>query len=238
MGKNLHYFLNFCWILLVKGISSPLPLPLSPVPSEGVNRPFFRQQPLSVASVVAGETAVIHCEAVGGPNLVLSWFRTPLESDTPITEVCTPTQYPSHWGQYPNTPVTEVSTLIPSHWGQYPNTPVIGVYPNTPVTEVDLSTPIPQSLKSVPKYTITEVNTPIPQSLKQYPNTQSLSKYPNTPVTEAVPQYLNTPVTGVSTSIPQVGVVVVVLVTRNTPVKELMTNVSVATAFFSSHILH
>jgi hemicentin len=54
---------------------------------EGVNIPFFRQQPLSEASVVAGETVVIHCEAVGGPNLVLSWFRTPLESDTPITEL-------------------------------------------------------------------------------------------------------------------------------------------------------
>ena len=64
-------------------------------------RPFFRQQPLAEDNVVAGETAVLHCEAVGGPNLVLSWFRTPLESDTPITEVTTP-----------NTPVTGVYEVL------------------------------------------------------------------------------------------------------------------------------
>ena len=96
------YFLHF-WMLLVKGISSLLL-------TEGVNIPFFRQQPLSEASVVAGETAVIHCEAVGGPNLVLSWFRTPLESDTPITEVHTPTPIPQSLGSVPQ--YLSISTTI------------------------------------------------------------------------------------------------------------------------------
>ena len=74
--------------------------------------------------------------------------------------------YPYHWGTYPypNTPVTEVSTLIPSHWGSVPQYPSQwglpkypshwGQYPNTPFTGVTLSTPIPQSLGSVPQYSI------------------------------------------------------------------------------------
>ena len=63
--------------------------------------------------------------------------------------------YPNHRGTYPypNTPVTEVSTLIPSHWGSVPQYPSNWrQYPNTPITEVNTS--IPQSLGSVPQCSI------------------------------------------------------------------------------------
>ena len=48
-------------------------------------RPFFRQQPLPVTNAIVGDTARLHCQAENA--LSLSWFMTPIDDDSPITEV-------------------------------------------------------------------------------------------------------------------------------------------------------
>lgn len=88
VGRDMYEFL-----LEVQG-PAPSLFPLSPIThtlsllfSEASSRAFFRHQPPVRTNNIAGEAARLLCEAGGIPTPAISWFKTPLEADTPVTQV-------------------------------------------------------------------------------------------------------------------------------------------------------
>ena len=55
--------------------------------TEASSRPFFLHQPAPITDAIAGSTARLPCEADGFPTPTISWFMTPQEADTPVTQV-------------------------------------------------------------------------------------------------------------------------------------------------------
>lgn len=91
-GQDVYEFL-----LEVQGrlLHSPSPfschnLCSSSPQTEASSRPFFRHQPPPITDAIAGSTARLPCEADGFPTPSISWFKAPLEADTPVIQV-----YPS-----------------------------------------------------------------------------------------------------------------------------------------------